>query len=129
MAAQRWALTLMSNVRCQASSDVLSRSVPPPIPALAKNRSTGSEHLLGLLDQGHVAGLGGDVGGHAVGAGPELGGDGLRALQVGQRDAGTPGVEAAGEGGADAPAGPGDDGMTFLEVHRRDGRRRPGVAA
>ena len=40
------------------------------------------------------------------------------------RDAGTAGVEAAGEGGADAAAGPGDDDVTVLEVHGRRASRK-----
>ncbi len=52
-----------------------------------------------------------------------------RAGQVGNGDPGTSGVEAAGEGGTDAPPGPGDDDMTIREVHGRDAyeprRREP----
>ena len=41
---------------------------------------------------------------------------------VGDDDAGAAGVEAAGEGGADAPSGTGDDDVAILEVHAGDRR-------
>ncbi len=37
---------------------------------------------------------------------------------------GTAGVEAAGDGGADATAGSGDDDVTILEIHGRRASRK-----
>ena len=119
MAAQRWALTLTSNVCCHASSVVDSRSVPPPMPALAKNRSIGPKASSACSMRCDVAGLGRDVGDDLDGAGQRVG-DGGDAVEVGDDDAGAAGVEAAGEGGADAAGGSGDDDMAVVEVHHGD---------
>ncbi len=42
------------------------------------------------------------------------------AVEVGDDDPGAAGVEAAGEGGADAACGPGDDDVAILEIHTVD---------
>ena len=105
------------------------------MPALAKNRSIGPKCLLGLLDQGDVAGLRRHVGDDADGPGVQLVGDGGDAVEVGHDDPGAGSVEAAGQRGADAAGRPGDDDMAILEVHRGDrtrlgdGHRSDGAAS
>ena len=120
LAAQRWALTLTSNVCCHASSVVDSRSRAAADAGVGEEQVDRTEGLLGVLDEVDVAGLGRDVGDHLDGAGQRVG-DGGHAVEVGDDHACAAGVEAAGEGGADAARGSGDDDVAVVEVHDGDG--------
>ena len=120
MAAQRWALTLTSNACCHASSVVDSRSVPPPMPALAKNRSIGP-NASSAASMRWTLPASVEMSATTSMAPRQRVGDGGHAVEVGDHDPGAAGVEPAGEGGADAARGTGDDDVAVVEIHRRDG--------
>ena len=92
--------------------------MPPPMPALAKNRSIGPNASSArsmswtLPASVEMSAITSTAPGQRVG-------DRGDAVEVGDDHSGAGGVEAAGEGGTDATGRSGDDDMAVVEVHRQ----------
>jgi hypothetical protein len=88
-----------------------------PDPGVGEEEIDGTEHGLGVLDEGDVAGLGRDVGDDPHGVGQFVGDVG-DPVEVGDDDVRPVGVEPAGERRTDPAGRPGDDDVAISEVHR-----------